>query len=76
MGFGKFSLYFKSATMLIARDGMATIQYANFSSFKKDTRTKIMRFLKTASEQYMKRETKDYREVFKNLAMNILRRNG
>lgn len=76
MGYGKFALYYKSAVMLKADQQISNIQAASFPNFKKETRQKVMRDLKAAATQFLLKETKDYREVIKNLALKLRGGNG
>ncbi len=74
MGFGKFMLYLKSASMLQAQQGIAQTQFASFHAFKDTDRQKFMRDLRTASTQFLELKVKDYREVMKNLALSLMGR--
>lgn len=77
MGFGKFSLYYKSALMLQAQRDIAELQFASYPDLKKDARERIWRGLKQTATEFMFKEQKDYKEVVKNLALNLMRqKNG
>jgi hypothetical protein len=76
MGFSKFALYYKSALMLTAKRDIELISVVNFHAFKKEAREKLMRGLKTAASQFIQKDVKDYREVLKNLALGLMKRNG
>lgn len=74
MGYGKFVRYFKSAIMLQAQRDMALIQVVAYPSVKPEARDKVWRSLKHAATEFIEKEIKDYRDVMKNLALNLMRR--
>ena len=76
MGFGKFVLYLKSALMLQSKRDLDLISVTNFHALKEQAQEKVSRSLKDGSSQFMQKDIKDYREVLKNLALGMMRRNG
>lgn len=76
MGYGRFTRYFKSAIMLQAQRDMALIQIVTFPSVKKEARDRIWRSLKNQASEFIEKQIKDYRDVMKTLALNLMRRNG
>jgi hypothetical protein len=72
MPYSDFVVLFKCASMLSAREKLATINLTNFAHIKEDERVKILRELKSGAVEFIEQRVKDYREVLGNLAKRVL----
>jgi hypothetical protein len=72
MPYSEFVRLFKCASMLSAREKLATINVANFAYLEKPDREKVAGDLKRAATQFVEQRVKDYREVIGNLAKRLM----
>lgn len=69
--YSEFIKYLKAATMLQASKQMVDIQSAAFHTYKKEDRVKVMRSLKQASQRFMHKGLKDFKDVASNFAKRL-----